>query len=103
MIQIMFKKQLSLQKKMKVKFNQEYINTMTLAAIDELMESLRETPWKPWKKNQTFNKEKYKEELIDVWHFLINLSIASGMNYKEVCERFLNKNKVNFNRQNEGY
>jgi len=99
----MFQRQADLQDKLGVKFDQEYISTMTLAAIDELMEALRETPWKPWKKKQKLNVDEFKEELIDVWHFLINLSIASGMDSYEVVARFTLKNNINKKRKDEGY
>ena len=104
----MFMKQITFQQKLhkknfKVVGNVPFIRTMTLAAIDELMEALREVPWKPWKKKQEFNQELFKEELIDVWHFLINLSLSSGMTSSEVYVRFLEKNKENRKRQKEGY
>lgn len=104
----MFKKQIELQErlygpKFKITGNQEYINIMTLALIDELMEGIRETPFKPWKKQQLFNQENYKNELVDAWHFLINLTLASGMNSKELFERYILKNKENHNRQDKGY
>ena len=103
-LEVMFQKQEQLQAKLKNNVrSQEFISSMTLACIDELMEALRETPWKPWKKRQAFNEEKFKEELIDAWHFIINLSLASGMTSNELYQRFMEKNKTNFKRQNEGY
>lgn len=85
------------------KQRQDFINIQSLALIDEVMESLRETPWKPWKKNQEFNESNYKEELVDAWHFLINLTLASGMTPESFHERFINKNNKNHKRQDEGY
>lgn len=81
----------------------EYIRTQTLALIDELMEALRETPWKPWKKNQEYNEEQFQNELIDAWHFLINLTLASGMNSTTLFQKFISKNTKNHQRQDEGY
>ena len=81
----------------------QFINMMTIALIDEVMEAIRETPFKDWKKNQEFNAEGFKEELVDAWHFLINLSLASGMSSDELYERFINKNKVNHERQDKKY
>ena len=102
----MFEKQVQLQKKLgneNIIRNQQFININILAAIDELMESIRETPWKPWKKEQTFNSENFKNELIDVWHFIINLSLSAGMSSEEVYKRFIIKNKINKKRKQEGY
>lgn len=92
------------------KHRQEFINLMFLSCLDELSESLRETAWKNphfiscgWKKGQTTNDELFKEELVDLLHFFINLCIASGMDSNELFERYLNKNKINHERQNKGY
>ena len=71
---------------------------------------MRETAWKNphkikygWKKTQQLDEEKYKEEIIDLWHFVINLSISAGMTHEEVFERYLGKNKENHTRQNNDY
>ena len=100
----LFKKQKSLQLKLKNKINTQAFRTiMVLAAIDELTEALRETPWKPWKKQQKYNQEKFKEELIDVWHFLINLSLAAELSSNELFLRFKKKHKLNNLRQKQKY
>jgi dimeric dUTPase (all-alpha-NTP-PPase superfamily) len=83
--------------------NQPFITEMSIALIDEIMESLRETPWKSWKKNQTFNQDAFQKELVDAWHFLINLTLASGLTSKTLWEKFLGKNKENVDRKNRGY
>lgn len=82
---------------------QQYISIMSLALIDEVMEALRETPFKPWKKTMLFDGEKFKEELVDAWHFIINLSIASGMDADELFKRFEAKNEANHQRIDDGY
>ena len=82
---------------------QQFITTQSIALIDEVMEALRETPWKPWKKQQPYEQENFKEELVDAWHFLINLSLASGMNSNELFKRFIKKNKANHKRQDNDY
>ena len=101
---LLFHKQRALQKRLGTDvYSQQFITTMTVALIDELMEALRETPWKPWKKQQAYNREAFKNELIDAWHFLINLSLASGMTANEVIARYLIKNKENHGRKKRGY
>lgn len=82
---------------------QEYINQMALALCAEVFEAIGETPWKPWKKQQTMNREKFKRELIDCWAFLINLTIASGMSEKNLMQLFKEKFEINMRRQDEGY
>lgn len=82
---------------------QAFINMHTLALIDETMEALRETRYKNWKKNQTFDTLKFQQELVDAWHFLINLTIAAGMDAETLFERFEDKHIINIKRQQEGY
>jgi len=83
--------------------NIELIKNQILALYDEVGEALREVPWKPWKLNQKFNVKKFRIELIDIFHFLINLFLLSGMNSRQVINLFKNKNKINVNRQQNGY
>lgn len=74
---------------------QEYLNTMVLALYVELGEFIQETNWKPWRKSKiNEDKAKIKEELIDVWHFLINFSLARGMDAEEVYNSFVKKGKI---------
>jgi len=83
--------------------NIELIKNQLLALFSEVGEALKEVPWKPWKKNQDFNVAKFKIELIDVFHFLINLFLLSGMNSNDVIELFKTKNEINVRRQKNGY
>ena len=85
------------------KFNIQNYKDHTLALIDELFEALRETAWKPWKKQQVTDFIKVREELIDAWHFLINLSMLVGMDSNILFNKFCEKNRENFKRQDEGY
>lgn len=85
------------------KENIELIKNQILALFDEIAEALREIPWKPWKENQGLEVSKFRMELIDVFHFLINLFLLSGMNSREVINLFKNKNKINVKRQKDGY
>jgi len=83
--------------------SQAFKNEMALALSCEIHEALGETPWKPWKKNQEYNHEKFKEELVDCWAFLINLTLSSDMGHSELYERFRKKYLINIKRQQEGY
>lgn len=114
-ISSIYNKQLGLQKRLgysknELVLNQKFININILALLDELTEALRETQWKNpkvikygWKKTQKFNQENFKNELIDILHFFINLCIASGMEPEEIFNRYFDKNKINFKRQDVGY
>lgn len=85
------------------KENIELIKNQTLAIIDEVMESLREIPWKPWKNDNLINLKKYRIELIDIFHFLINLFLLAGMTPQMVWDYFKEKNDINIRRQKDGY
>lgn len=89
---------------------QHFINQMILALHEEAVEIMRETAYKNpdyvpfgWKKGQQFNNEKFKEEIIDIIHFVINLCIVAEMEPEEIYQRYLNKNKENFKRQDDNY
>jgi len=109
-----FNKQLVLQNKLygdkDLVLNQEYINLHIMAIYDEIGEVMRETAWKNpkytpfgWKTSQEINQERFKEELVDVLHFFINLCISSDMGSDELFDRYKNKNSVNHKRKDVGY
>ena len=91
-------------------YDQEYININILAIMDELAEFMRETRWKNpgdvkygWKQHQQLNREEAKNELVDLFHFFINLCIGIGMNADELYEKYVKKRKENVRRQVNGY
>ena len=81
----------------------ELIKEHSLVLIDEIMETMRETPWKHWKQPVPIDYEKLKNEIVDQWHFLINITIFSGMDVNELFNRFMEKNKENNQRQEDKY
>ncbi len=85
------------------KERQAYINENGLALYIELGEAIKKTPFKSWKKNQEFNKEKFKEEIIDCMHFLINLALSIDMTSNDFYEKYKEKNQVNRQRIKNGY
>lgn len=112
----LFKMQVALQKRLKnipfkdLKHRQEFINLMVLAMQDEILEALRESAWKNpkyikggWQKRQGFDMDRFTLELVDAWHFLINLSIAADLDSRTLHEFFVRKNKENNKRQDQGY
>ena len=115
MLQDIFQYQLKLQKRLgytpeELLENQEFINLNFLAILDEITEAMRETAWKNpehvnygWKKTQLFNSHQFKEELVDILHFSINLCISAGMSPTELYLMYVHKNEENHERQTEGY
>lgn len=117
-LSIMFDKQWELQdsKGIWTKINendtniQEYLNQNFLALHEEAVEIMRETAYKNpeyvkfgWKKNQQMNFEKAKDEIIDLWHFVMNISMVIGMDEEEFFKRYCIKNNINHERDNNGY
>jgi hypothetical protein len=85
----------------------EFIRMNVLALTDELHEALAETGWKPWATSKHVNDEAYFGELVDAWHFLMNLMLAVGANPSDVAtmlyERYTDKHNINIQRQVDGY
>lgn len=89
---------------------QQFVNQMVLAAIEECTEIMRETAYKNpeympfgWKKGQQWNEENYKEEIIDLMHFVMNLFMTVGGTSEEFFEIYKKKNKENLERWNGDY
>lgn len=81
----------------------EFIHWNTTAGIDEAHEALAETSWKPWAKGDFLNREAYKGELVDEWHFFMNKLIVAGITPHELYESYLAKRRINIQRQVDGY
>jgi dimeric dUTPase (all-alpha-NTP-PPase superfamily) len=84
-------------------FNGYRIFMLSSALVHEAIELQRETNWKWWKKEKDIDIKKIQEEIIDIWHFLIQLSIESGLDSKKLIEIYIKKNEENLNRQKRGY
>lgn len=119
-LQEMFKKQAELMTRLglKVRTNKDLVllkpeeqqelteETVVLAFAlqDEVHEFVRELNWKPWKQTKKeVNVEAVQKELIDAWHFLIELSLMWGLNSDNVHDMYLQKNQENHQRQDKGY
>ena len=44
-----------------------------------------------------------KEEIIDIWHFVIQASLELGMTPSDILKEYSKKNQVNRNRQEYNY
>lgn len=79
------------------------ISALCTAMIHETAELQRTTNWKWWKKPIPFNEANAKEELVDLWHFLVQASIELGMTPDDILQEYQRKNKINRDRQKNGY
>lgn len=85
----------------------QYIRMNILALSDELHEAMNETGWKPWASSRHINTDGYLSELVDVFHFFMNLMFATGYSPDELTDLlyggYLDKQRKNIARQAAGY
>ena len=81
------------------------------ALFDEVHEALDEMGWKPWATSRHLNAEPMLKEMVDAFHFFMNMLLVIGgeMGWSieqladEFTKRYIAKNAVNAERQKEGY
>jgi dimeric dUTPase (all-alpha-NTP-PPase superfamily) len=78
----------------------EWIVGLTIAMESEIEEIRKEVNWKWWKNAKEVNKDNLQEEIIDLWHFLLSMSIKAGLTSEDVYRIYVEKNQENFDRQN---
>lgn len=78
---------------------EEWIQRETLAMISELAELLDEVNFKWWKNPKEVNVALVKNELVDILHFFVSMCHKTGMDAQELYDRYMDKNKENFDRQ----
>lgn len=78
---------------------EEWIQKETLAMISELSELIDEVNFKWWKNEKPVDTDKVKDELVDILHFFVSMCLKTGMSADELHQRYLDKNKENFDRQ----
>ena len=92
----------------------EFIRWNMLALTDELHEALNEVGWKPWATNRDIDSRAFLKEMVDAWHFFMNLmltaapglgdEISSAQDLGEwFAEQYMAKRRINAQRQTDGY
>lgn len=81
----------------------QFTKDMKLALEAELQEAMDEIGWKPWATSRHFNEEAFKGEIVDAFHFFMNLMLVADMDAKELYDRYLAKRQKNIQRQLAGY
>lgn len=117
MLITMLKQQLELQRNsmnmdpltMNVTERVRYVKDMIFALEHELHEAADETTWKPWTVGEDrINEDAYFGELVDVWHFLMNLFLvayqipAEDLAYR-LAGWYDRKRAINVQRRANGY
>lgn len=81
----------------------QFVKDMVMALEDELHEALFEISWKPWAKGEHFRKDAFRAELVDAWHFFMNLCLVADMTPAMLHQEYMKKHQKNAQRQLEGY
>ena len=71
--------------------------------MHEAMELQRTTNWKWWKNPTEFNEAEAREELIDIWHFVVQASLELNLTPDDILKEYERKNEINRQRQKDGY
>jgi dimeric dUTPase (all-alpha-NTP-PPase superfamily) len=80
-----------------------YLDWNQTAAVQELAEVREEFSWKPWATDQPFvNRERVRDEIIDVLHFLGNMLTAMGVTDEELALYYQHKQDINRQRAASG-
>jgi len=81
-----------------------YSQTCTTALACETTELLDALPWKPWKKSYVeVDLHNVHLEIVDIFHFVLELALIWGMDAKLIHEIYLKKMQENIDRQKKGY
>lgn len=78
---------------------EEWVQKEVLAIVAELGELLNEINFKWWKNPRPVNRERVKEELVDLLHFFVSLCLKVDLGAEELYQGYLKKNRENFRRQ----
>ena len=79
------------------------VSALCTAIIHEAVELQRTTNWKWLKKPTQFDVDEAKEELIDIWHFVVQASLELNLTPDDILEEYKKKNQINRDRQKNGY
>jgi len=82
---------------------EERISILCTAIIHEAIELQRLTNWKWWKNPTDFDIEDAKEELIDIWHFVLQATIELNMTPEDILKYYSKKNNTNKVRKKMNY
>ena len=88
-----------------------YAKEMSIHLTQEIHECLYELPFfKPWKDysnmtdlDQIAAAGKAQAEMIDMWHFFMNMMLALGLTADKMYVAYKEKNQENYDRQVRGY
>lgn len=80
----------------------QWLGNYLTALQDESRELREELLWKWWSKDH-LDMQNIRVEIVDQLHFWVSLALTAGMDADKVFDIYLQKNKVNLERQNNDY
>ncbi len=80
----------------------EWLRKYLDALDDESRELREELLWKWWSKDH-LNMQNIKVEIIDQLHFWLSLALTAGLDSQKIYDIYMQKNEINFKRQESGY
>lgn len=83
----------------------EWMQRFVMYTVDELMEVLNELPFKHWIEYELddIDEQKIAEELADVLIFTFGMVDIMGLDEGDIFNEIAKKNRINIERQGEGY
>ena len=79
------------------------VSALCTAIMHEAVELQRTTNWKWWKTPTEFDEAEAREELIDIWHFVVQASLELNLSPEDILKEYERKNEINRQRQKDGY
>lgn len=107
--QVAFMEELGLKTKVKLDTHvgQDVVRGKIYWLVHELFEASEELKHKPWRRNPPHftkkDREKFVLEIVDAWHFFLELCIVCGISPEELYSTYKYKMQVNRERQRDGY
>lgn len=77
----------------------QWVQNLCNAIITEACELRDACNWKWWKNKKEIDWVNVEEEIIDIWHFLISVSIKVGLEPQDIIDKYIDKNIENYKRQ----
>jgi len=91
---------------LKEKKNQQMLKHLAHECMHELFEAnhlLKNSKHHRVTEVKEFDRESYKEELVDALHYFFGIVIYSGITVEELHEAFMKKGEINVQRVKNGY
>lgn len=84
--------------------NNAVIGEYALGVFTELGEALAVNKnWKKWRCQSEFDEQAFREEIADIWLFLVNITLASNMDAEDILAEIERKQTIIKQRIKEDY